>query len=56
MEPLPKLELEDILSSPGTLRNTSSWGSIISDSISLGADARQDVLTEISGRSISGVI
>ena len=38
MEPLPKLELDDILSKPGTLRSTSSWGSIISDSISLGAD------------------
>ena len=56
MEPLPKLELDDILSRPGTLRRTSSWGSMISDSISLGADARHDVRMEISGRSISGVI
>jgi hypothetical protein len=56
MEPLPKLELDDILSKPGTLRRTSSCGSMISDSISLGAEARHGVLIEISGRSISGVI
>ena len=56
MEPLPKLDVDDILSKPGTLRSTSSCGSIISDSISLGAEARQGVRIEISGRSISGVI
>jgi hypothetical protein len=38
------------------LRSTSSCGSMISDSISLGAEARQVVEIEISGREISGVI
>ena len=47
---------EDILNRPGTLRSTSSWGSMISDSISLGAEARQGVITLISGREMSGVI
>ena len=56
MDPLPKLAVEVILIKPGMLRRTSSCGSIISDSTSLGAEARQGVWIEISGRSISGVI
>ena len=40
----------------GVLRNTFSCSSMISDSTSLGAEARQLVLIRICGRLISGVI
>ena len=50
MLPKPRAMLALISTTPGVRLNTSSWGSMICDSISAGAAWRQLVNTEICGR------
>ena len=52
----PREAEEIIFSSPGTPRSMSSCGSMISDSTSSGAAARQPVVIWMNGRCTSGII